>query len=80
MILPREIVGKRQVKLGLGAEGEPEEFGVEEENSDGDNPGNDDGEARVDKFAHAAPVAGELNERNHGKWELEAENDLAEDQ
>ena len=64
--------------MSLASEGQPEQFEVEEEDGSGDDPGDHDGEARVDEFAHAAAVVGELDQWNHGEWELEAEDDLTE--
>lgn len=66
--------------VGLRSESEPKEFSVEEEDSGGDDPGDDERRARVCKFAHAAAVAGELDKRNDGERKLKAENHLAKDE
>jgi hypothetical protein len=70
---------QRKLRSG-GAEDEPEEFAVEEEDGDGDTPGEDGSGARVDEVAHFGALAGELNEWNHGERQLKTENDLTEDQ
>ena len=51
----------------LAAEDEPDEFGVEEEDGGGDDPGDDYREARVGELAHLVTVARELNQRDDGK-------------
>ena len=63
-----------------GAEDQPEEFAVEEEDGRGDEPGDDGGGAGVYEITHLGALAGELHQRNHGEWQLKTENHLAEDQ
>ena len=62
------------------AEDEPEEFGVEEQDSGGDDPRDDDSDAGVSELAHLAAVARELDQRDDGERQLEAKNDLAENE
>jgi len=69
------------MRLGLlAAEDEPEEFGVEEEDGGRDDPGDDNGDAGVGELAHFVAVAGELRQRDYGKGQLKAQNDLAQDE
>ena len=37
-------------------------------------------EARVDELAHLGAIAGELNQRNHGEWQLKTQHHLTEDE
>ena len=68
----RGKTGEKKIETGLlAAEDEPEEFGVEEQDSGGNDPSDDDSETRVGELAHFAAVAGELDERNYGKGQLE---------
>ncbi len=61
-----------------GAEDEPDELGVEEEDGRGDDPGDDGGEPRIGEFAHLGAVARKLDQRDHREGQLKAENHLAE--
>ena len=69
------------MRLGLlAAEDKPEEFGVEEEDGGGNEPGDHLSDARVGEFAHPGAVAGELDQRDDGKGQLKTEYHLAEDE
>ena len=68
------------LRISGSAEYEPEEFAVEKENGCGDEPGGDGREPGVDEVAHLGAVARELDQRNHRKRQLKAENHLAEDE
>src|ERR1700687_2666889 len=77
----RQTSRKADWKLVLHiAENQPEKLGVEEENGDGDEPGDYGGNARIGEFAHFGAVAGELDEGNDGEGQLKTENHLAEDE
>src|SRR6266850_4346488 len=71
---------KGQERQLLGTENEPEQLGIEGNDSRSDDPGDDLGEARVGELAHLLTITGELDERDHRKWQLETENHLAEDE
>ena len=53
---------------------------VEAGDQDRDRPGEREHPARRDERAHLPLVAGEQHQREHRKRQLQAENDLAEDQ
>src|SRR3981189_1150588 len=71
---------KGQERQLLGTENEPEQLGIEGNDSRSDDPGDDLGEARVGELAHLLAITGELDEWDHRKWQLETENHLAEDE
>src|SRR5260370_34168260 len=61
-----------------GAEDEPDELGIEEQDGRSDDPGDDGGESRIGEFAHFGAVARKLDQRDHREGQLKAENHLAE--
>src|ERR1700693_5730255 len=76
----REKIGRSEKGKSGGAKNEPEKLGVEGDDGHSDDPGDDLGEARVGELAHLLAIAGELDKRNHRKWQLKAENHLAKDE
>src|ERR1700740_1139888 len=62
----------------LTAEDEPQEFAVEEKDESGHDPGSAFHPPRVHQRPHLCAIAGELNQRNNGEWQLKAKNPLAQ--
>src|SRR5204863_335640 len=59
---------------------EPEEFGVEEKDSGGDDPGDHGRQARICEFSHPGAAVGELDQGNHREGQLKTENHLTENE
>src|SRR5712675_680075 len=66
--------------LNLSAKGQPEKRGIEDNDSDCHRPADQRSQAAVGKLAHFAAIARKLDQGNHGKRQLEAQNHLAQDQ
>src|SRR6266513_2115816 len=66
--------------LRLRTEDEPEEFGVEEKDSGGDDPGDHGRQARICEFSHPGAAVGELVQGNHREGQLKTENHLTENE
>jgi hypothetical protein len=65
--------------LDLSAKGEPEQGRVERDDRSGHGPAENCGHPAVCELAHLAAVPCELNQRDDGKGQLEAQDHLAQD-
>ena len=77
------VVTKRLSELQAGSNGaqcQPEQFEIEAEDGGGYGPSQDGREARVGERAHLCAAARELDQRDHRKRKLKAQNHLAENQ
>jgi len=58
----------------------PEQDRVEHDDGSSHRPADNRGYSTIREFAHLAAVAGELNQRHNGKWQLEAQDHLLQDE